>query len=244
VRYGDKGKCMRGSRRQLTTRMITRFLPVAALLILVLFIGFVPSTFAADSSRVCNQGQQDPEAVVKACVDQVIAIVSDPSMKVEEKAEERKARLRALFRDLFDFDMISKRVLGRYWRKFSPEEFKEFQELFSKMLEKVYLTKIENYSGEKVVYEAAKQVGRDKYLVNTKIITEDLEIPVAYRLKKRGDRWVGYDVIVEGVSLVKNYRSQFQQILRKKSPEELLAFMRGKVQNLGQQQMGTEPVRG
>ena len=172
---------------------------------------------------------EGPMEVVKKSVEQVMAIITDPELKKPEKAAERRSRLRALVNDLFDFNEISKRVLGRHWRKFSKEEFAEFQDLFAKMLENIYIAKIENYSGEKVVYENAREIGRGKYAVNTKIVKDNLEIPVTYRLKKVKDRWVGYDVIVEGVSLVKNYRSQFQQILKKKSPEELLAHMRQKV---------------
>jgi phospholipid transport system substrate-binding protein len=112
------------------------------------------------------------------------------------------------------------------------------------MLENVYLTKIENYSGEKVVYETAREIGKGKYAVNTKIVKDNLEIPVTYRLKRIKDKWVGYDVIVEGVSLVKNYRSQFQQILKKKSPEELLAHMRQKVKAMEKAQDNQKTGKG
>ncbi len=186
----------------------------------------------------------DPMEVVKKSVDQVLSIITDPELKKPEKTQERRARLRALVQDLFDFNEISKRVLGRHWRKFSKEEFKEFQDLFAKMLENVYLTKIENYSGEKVVYEAAREIGKGKYAVNTKIVKDNLEIPVTYRLKRIKDKWVGYDVIVEGVSLVKNYRSQFQQILKKKSPEELLAHMRQKVEAMEKAQDNQKTEKG
>ncbi len=173
-----------------------------------------------------------PKQEIERLVNEVLDILKDPRYKGDAHKEERRQRLRSLVNQIFDFNDISQRVLGRYKRRFTKEQFKEFKELFSKLLEKIYLTKIENYSNEKVIFEEEKMLTSTKAAVPTKIIKNDQEIPVEYRLVKKNGKWTGYDVVIEGVSLVKNYRSQFYEILHNKKPEELLKIMRKKVEKL------------
>jgi len=173
-----------------------------------------------------------PRQEIERLVNQVLDVLKDPKYKGDAHREERRRKLRDLVNQIFDFTDISKRVLGRYSRKFSKGQFKEFKQLFSRLLEKIYLTKIEHYSNEKVIFEDEKMLSSSKAAVSTKILKNDQEIPVEYRLVKRNGKWVGYDVVIEGVSLVKNYRSQFYEILHNKKPEDLLKIMRKKVESL------------
>ena len=173
-----------------------------------------------------------PQKEVKRLVNQVLQVLGDPELKGPDKREIRRKKLRELVQQLFDLNDVSSRVLGRYRRKFSKEQFNEFKDLFSKLLESIYLTKIERYSGEKVIFEDERMLSPTKAAVPTKIIKGDTVIPVEYRLVKRHGKWTGYDVVIEGVSLVKNYRSQFYQILKKKDVDSLLARMKEKVDAL------------
>ncbi len=192
------------------------------------------AAFALPVSAGAVAVDNTPKQEIERLVNQILDILKDPRYKGDAHREERRQKLRSLVNQIFDLNDISKRVLGRYNRRFTKEQFKEFKELFSKLLEKIYLTKIEHYSNEKVIFEEEKMLSSTKAAVSTKIIKNDQEIPVEYRLVKKNGKWTGYDVVIEGVSLVKNYRSQFYEILHNKKPEELLKIMRKKVQNLPQ----------
>ncbi len=192
------------------------------------------AAFALPVSAGAVAVDNTPKQEIERLVNQVLDILKDPRYKGDAHREERRQKLRSLVNQIFDLNDISKRVLGRYNRQFTKDQFKEFKELFSKLLEKIYLTKIEHYSNEKVIFEEEKILSSTKAAVPTKIIKNDQEIPVEYRLVKKNGKWTGYDVVIEGVSLVKNYRSQFYEILHNKKPEELLKIMRKKVQNLPQ----------
>ncbi len=178
-----------------------------------------------------------PKKEIKNLVNQVLEVLKDPKLKAPDKEEVRRQKLRSLVEQIFDLNDIAHRVLGRYNRRFNKKQFEEFKELFAKMLESIYLTRIENYSGEKVIFEDERMLSPTKVAVPTKIIKDGQEIPVEYRLlkRKKDGKWIGYDVVIEGVSLVKNYRSQFYQVLKKKDVSDLLAMMREKVKHLSKQ---------
>src|SRR6267142_1597474 len=136
------------------------------------------------------------------------------------------AQLRAAIRkeaeSIFDFTETAKRALGQHWKSLNPSQQQEFVSLFEDLLERAYVSKIEKYSGEKVTY-LGDTVDGDVATVKTKFITKQgTEIPIDYRLLRRGDRWLVYDVFVEGVSLVANYRTQFDRIMRTGSYDELV----------------------
>ena len=173
-----------------------------------------------------------PKQEIESLVNQVLDILKDPKYKGDAHKQERRQKLRSLVNQIFDFNDISKRVLGRYNRRFSKDQFKEFKHLFSRLLEKIYLTKIEHYSGQKVIFEDEKMLSPSNAAVPTKIIKNDQEIPVEYHMVYKNGKWIGYDVVIEGVSLVKNYRSQFYEILHNKKSEDLLKIMRKKVNSL------------
>jgi phospholipid transport system substrate-binding protein len=121
---------------------------------------------------------------------------------------------------------MSKRALARHWQARTPAEREEFVKLFADLLERAYVSKIENYGGEKIAYNGDTIEG-DAALVKTKIITKQgTDVPVDYRMVKRNDRWLVYDVVIEGVSLINNYRTQFNKIIQTSSYQSLVDRMK------------------
>jgi len=170
-----------------------------------------------------------PTEKVKDTADKIISIVSDPALKDQAKAAERRDLIRKAVDELCDWEEMSRRSLGRHWAQRSEQEKKEFVHLFGKLLERTYVDKVEGYSGEKVNYVGEKVDG-DYAEVDVKIVTnKNTEIPVVYRMRAKGEKWWVYDMIIEGVSLVNNYRTQFSDMLAKSSYEELVKKLKEKV---------------
>jgi phospholipid transport system substrate-binding protein len=170
-----------------------------------------------------------PMERIKETTDKIIAILSDPDLKGPDKVEEKRRRLRQVVDERFDWEEFSRRTLAKHWKKRTDEEKREFVPLFGMLIERTYMDKVEDYSGEKVRYEAERVKG--KYgLVKAKVVTNDKrEIDVDYRLKYKGSDWYVYDVKVVGVSLVKNYRVQFNDIIMQSSYEELVKRLKDKL---------------
>lgn len=167
-----------------------------------------------------------PADQLKVKVDAVIKILSDPALKAEGKTAERRRTLRQISNDIFDWTEMAKRALGRHWQGRTEAERDEFVTLFRDLLERSYLSTIERYSGEKIIY-MGDSINGDRAAVRTKFITrQGQEVPVDYRMIRRGDRWFIYDVAVENVSLVSNYRTQFNQIIQGSSYQELVKKMK------------------
>ena len=167
---------------------------------------------------------------VKGTVDQVIKILTDPALKGEKKIRERRAKIRQVVLQRFGFTEMSKRSLGRYWNERTPEERTEFVSLYTDLLERAYIDRIDGYTGEQVVY-LGESIDGDYSEVRSKIVTKrNQEIPIIYRLQLASTNWEVYDVIVEGVSLVNNYRTQFSKIIRTSSYEELVKKMQVKLE--------------
>jgi phospholipid transport system substrate-binding protein len=170
----------------------------------------------------------EPADQLFARIDRVLKILDDPELKPAERAEERRAAIRRIAHDIFDFREIAQRSLGRHWQARTPEERAEFVRLFSDLLERSYLGKIEFYNGERIAL-IGDAVDGDLATVRTRIVTKQgTEIPVDYRLLRRDDRWRAYDVLIEGVSLVANYRSQFDAVIRRTSFQQLVKQVREK----------------
>ncbi|GAQ94977.1 phospholipid transport system substrate-binding protein [Thermodesulfovibrio aggregans] len=170
-----------------------------------------------------------PKEQIKKTVDNVISILKDPKYKGQKKAQQRRAALRAEISKVFDFEEMAKRSLGVYWKDRTPQERKEFVELYKDLLERSYSGKIESYTDEEVIYTDEKIENGKFAEVKTKIITKERkEIPINYRLYFNGNEWKVYDVVIEGVSLVSNYRSQFNKIIRTYSYQELVKRMKTK----------------
>jgi phospholipid transport system substrate-binding protein len=152
-----------------------------------------------------------PTDQLKAYTDTVLKILEDPALKTEERKSERRAAVRKVAIDLFDVEETAKRALGRHWQGRSPEERKEFVDLFADLLERTYISKIDLYGGERLRYTNEKIDG-DNAVVRAQVQTRrGAEIPVEARMHKKGDRWLMYDVLLENISLVGNYRAQFDQ---------------------------------
>ncbi|MEN8211612.1 MAG: ABC transporter substrate-binding protein [Thermodesulfobacteriota bacterium] len=168
---------------------------------------------------------------LKGTIDNVLEILRDDSLKEDEKKEEKIESLRRILHERFSFAKMSQLSLARHWRKRSDEEKKVFIDMFGQLLEETYVSKIDTYTDEKVVYVKEFIRGK-KAQINTKIITDTVEIPIDYRMYETKDgKWMVYDLVIEGVSLVGNYRSQFDQILQKESYEKLVENLKKKLDN-------------
>jgi phospholipid transport system substrate-binding protein len=169
---------------------------------------------------------------MKQTTDMILSIVSDPTLKDSLKTEERKGLLRKTLDERFDWEEMARRSLGRYWAQRTEEEKKEFVHLFTDLLERTYVDKVvEGYSGEKIVYEG-ENIEKDYGTVKIKIVTKkNTNIAVEYRLRKGGDQWMIYDVSIEGVSLVNNYRAQFDSIMIRVSYANLVKMLKDKVKD-------------
>jgi len=162
-------------------------------------------------------------------VDRVLKVLDDPELKKPDKAKDRRLVVRKIANDIFDFSETAKRSLGRHWQARTPAEQSEFVLLFSDLLERSYLSKIELYGGEKIQYLSDAVENGDQAKVLTKIVArQGSEIPIEYRMHKKGERWLVYDVMIEGVSLVSNYRTQFNKIIQTSSFQELVKKMKTK----------------
>jgi phospholipid transport system substrate-binding protein len=172
----------------------------------------------------------EPTEYIRKTTDKIIAILTDPALKGSDKDRERAQQIRKAVDERFDWEEMSKRTLARHWKDRTPREREEFIMLFGRLLERTYLDKVEGYSGEKVLY-AEEKVEGSYAVVAVKIITkEETEIRVAYRLKKKEGEWMVNDISIEGVSLVNNYRKQFQSIMTRSSYDDLIQRLRSKVE--------------
>jgi phospholipid transport system substrate-binding protein len=171
-----------------------------------------------------------PLEAIKGPINTVIAILNDPVYKDDTRKAEQREKIWQSVSGIFDFNEISMRAVARNWRKFTPEERKQFAAVFSKFLGNTYVDKIQGeYHNEEIVYVGQEIVKEGRALAKTIIKRETLEIPVDYRLKLMDGQWRVYDVSVEGISLVKNYRTQFAQLLKKESPAELIKRLEKKL---------------
>jgi len=167
---------------------------------------------------------------LKSGIDKVIAILSDPAMKGPAKHQDRERKLRAVADGFFDWHELSRRALGANWSKFSPKQQDEFVVLFSELLQKTYIRKLEKFNNEKVEY-LREQVSGDQAFINTQVLMKDKNVPINYVMIKH-QNWMVYDVVIEGVSLVKNYRTQFAKILSKETPAALNQRIKDKIKAL------------
>lgn len=174
---------------------------------------------------------KEPLDELKQPIDKVIEILRDPLYRDEAKKKLQREKIWDVIRTHFDFLEISKRSLARNWLVFTPKERKEFTEVFGDFLGEIYIDKLQGeFQDEKVVYVGQEMVSDSKALVKTTVIRKTAEIPMNYSMLKNNDGWKIYDVNIEGVSLVQNYRTQFNQTLSKESPAQLIERLRNKNQ--------------
>ena len=167
-----------------------------------------------------------PTDQLKASVEQIVKVLEDPALRAEARSRERRAAIRKEAEGVFDFSETAKRALGRHWQGLAEKDRQEFTSLFTDLIERAYISKIERYSGERIAY-AGEAMDGGLATVRTRFVTKQgTEVPVDYRMQQRGDRWLVYDVSVEGVSLINNYRTQFDKIIQTSSYAELVRKMK------------------
>lgn len=187
---------------------------------LLLFCFLLVSLPATASASVTDE--------VKRVVDQVVRIVADPELKKPPKEPQRRQALKNSIGRIFDYAEMAQRSLATHWKDRSPAERKEFVSLFETLLENSYAGKIESYHNEKIVY-LGESVEGDRAEVRSKVIApKGDEYSLDYRLLNKEGRWMVYDVVIEGVSLVSNYRGQFNRIVNNQGYPELLKKLRTK----------------
>jgi phospholipid transport system substrate-binding protein len=165
---------------------------------------------------------------VKKTTNEVLDVLRNKELKAPGKEELRRQKILEIVSQVFDFREMAKRSLGVYWRRRTPQQKDEFVPLYKDLLNNTYMRKVERYTSEKILY-TDESIQGDYAVVKTRIIRNTgTEIPLEYRLMKEGGKWVVYDVVIEGVSLVNNYRSQFSQIIRSDSYEELVKRLKKK----------------
>ena len=167
-----------------------------------------------------------PSEQIQGAIEKVVATLKDPALKSNRK--ERLERLRQVIYPKFDFAEMAKRSLGSHWQKRSADEQREFVKLFTELIENAYLENLEAYEGEKVAIMGEK-LDKEFAEVNSKVATKKgEEIAINYKLHQAGSDWKIYDVVIENISLVNNYRSQFNRVIAQSSFEDLFRRMKDK----------------
>jgi len=197
--------------------MLKRIIPVVTL------IGFL---FAGSIAAAGDAQDQ-----LKVSIDKVIALLSDDSLKAPEKKLERRDMIFGVLRSCFDFAEMGKRSLAQHWKDISQEDQDKFVDAFSKLMQNSYILKIERYSDEQVIFKGERAKGK-YYYVYTDIVSGDKKIPINYSLHAVENHWLVYDVIIEGVSLVKNYRTQFAQTMQKEEFAGLMSKINKQLEKL------------
>ena len=194
--------------------------------VLLLFITAIATALVPTGD--CSAGV--PTDQIRATVDRVLAILKDPTLNSTDAKDARRAELRKAIFPRFDFEEMAKRSLGSEWRRRTQAEQKEFVRLFTELLKNSYVESIESYHGDKVIYRGESQ-DRGYAEVNTAVISKGgEEFAIDYRLNIEGRQWKVYDVLIENISIVNNYRSQFSRILGRSSFADLLEKIRAKIQ--------------
>lgn len=170
-----------------------------------------------------------PTDFIRTNVDAVVEILTDPDHSGEEVSPEQMEKFSAMADDLFNVPELSKRALGQYWRVFNQEQRTQFQDLFVQLLKAVYMKRSITYNNEQVLFDQEIIKSETLAEVHTTLTSPELHVPIIYYLTNKSGSWKVYDIAVENVSLVKNYRSQFQSILQNKSPDELLVILEERI---------------
>lgn len=181
-----------------------------------------------------NSSQLVAHQKLESTVDKILAIVMDPSYPSPEQRPVLNRKIEKEVREIFDFYEFSMRTVGPAWRSFSPDQQQRFSAAFAELLIYTYLGKIDKYNGEKIAYAGDKSDPKGQRVEIQTLLTmkDGKAIPVAYRMLPKNGSWFVYDVLVEGISLVKNYRTQFHNILSKNSSDELITRVQQKANEL------------
>jgi phospholipid transport system substrate-binding protein len=169
-----------------------------------------------------------PTDTLREYTEAVQKVLDDPALQAEGRRHERRAAVRKLAAEAFDVQETARRALGRHWQQRTPAEREEFVQLFADLLEQTYIGKIDLYRGEQMRF-TDERIDGDTAVVRARVVTrQGTEVPVEGRMHKRGDRWLLYDVAIENISLIANYRAQFDRIIRTSSYGELVKRLRNR----------------
>ncbi|MEC4679121.1 MAG: ABC transporter substrate-binding protein [Nitrospirota bacterium] len=169
---------------------------------------------------------------IKLRITQLFDVLRDPALQGEAAEELKKEKIWSIFDKTFDYTEFSKRTLSRTWNKLNPNQREEFTELYKALLDKVYMNRILAYTDQQIVFGKERALAQNRVEVRSKIVAGSNRTPIHFRMILKNDQWRVYDVVVEGISLVRNYRSQFKRIIRKESLEGMFAILRKKVSKL------------
>jgi phospholipid transport system substrate-binding protein len=170
-----------------------------------------------------------PTDQIRQTTDAILAIAQDPELQGPGKAEDRQSRMKSAAAARFDWASMARSAVGKHWSELSGEQQAEFTGVFSELIENTYMSKVEGYSGERILYKGDKVEGAYGVVDVVVVTLRGTDIPVSYRVISRGAEWLIYDVSIEGVSLVNNYRSQIGAILNRSSYDELLRRIQAKI---------------
>lgn len=171
----------------------------------------------------------EPLDLVKTTAERAIEIFKDPQFQPQDKKRERMERLKEIVNPIFDYEEMAKRALGLHWRRRTPAEQQEFVKLFRGFLEEIYSGKIDFYSGERVLF-GRESIDDGFAQVESSVVNgKGEEIHIVYKLRRSQGKWKVYDAVVENISIVNNYRSQFDRVIGKSSYEELVKMLREKI---------------
>ncbi len=203
----------------MSTRRIRCFYALGMMILLVL------------TGRTSLSAAASPMEALKIPIETVLSLLKDPKYKDPDQRQQQRDKIFAITRKLFDYTEMSKRALARNWKSFSPQEQLQFVDVFADHLSNSYMDKIQGeYKGETIVFLGQEMVADGKALVTTKVQRQPSDISVDYSMLLVDNQWRVYDVNIEGVSLIKNYRTQFDQILVKESPAQLIERLKKKVE--------------
>ena len=172
----------------------------------------------------------EPTDLVRQITDQVLKILEDPQFQTPNRHAERQERLHKIAEQVFDWQEMARRALAVHWRERTPQEQQEFVRLFRDLVEGTYINRLESAIQEKrEIQYVGEQVDGSRAAVKTNVVTRrNQQVPIEYRLQKADGRWLIYDVLVEGISLVNNYRSQFNRIITSSSYNDLVQKMKNR----------------
>lgn len=172
-----------------------------------------------------------PLNTVETNVNQLLSVLGNPALEGEAGRQKKKESIRAISDTLFDFYALSRRTLGPNWKKFNPDQQKQFVALYRKLLESIYMDRLLQYQDEKVKFIKEITLSDTRAEVQSAIVAASGDIPIHYKMYRKDGAWKTYDLIVENVSLVGNYRTQFNSLLSKNPPEKVLEVIREKVKD-------------
>lgn len=183
--------------------------------------------YLAVAGSALRADDHSPTEQLQPVLDQLIEVLDNEALKGDAQRDQRRSKIMAIIASGFDFREMSRRVLGKTWNELSAEEKDYFVAQFTKLLENVYIGKLESYGGQTVDFVAERIKGK-RAQVTTIIPYEDSKIPIHYIMQREMDKWMVYDINIEGVSLVRNYMEQFRTILRKEQYDGLIKIIEEK----------------